>query len=172
MLTIQHWQLKCIYLFLVNFSVFYVFKKKVRCKWTDAIFFFITMYLRFANFTCGSILDFVLSGTNIEYTYEMCPKLKIPEILRFLFPEFCIMEKAWNNNTDSPLSYIIISGMHIPIQTHNIIIEGVDTYMLKNRKRNFVFKTLRESERILLALFCYCREAIRLFLLSLFQNIY
>lgn len=81
-------------------------------------YFFIAMYLRFANFTCRSILDFVLSGTNIEYTDEMCPKFKIPEILRFLFPEFYIMKKARNNNTDSPLSYLIIPGMHMPIQTH------------------------------------------------------
>lgn len=73
----------------------------------------------------------------------MCPKFKISEILKFLFPEFYIMEKARKNNTDSHLSYIITHGMHMPIQTHTIIIEWVDIYMLKNRKRNFVFKTKR-----------------------------
>lgn len=53
----------------------------------------------------------------------MCPKFKISEILKFLFPEFYIMWKTRNNNTDSHLSYIIIHGMHMPIQTHTIIIE-------------------------------------------------
>lgn len=53
----------------------------------------------------------------------MCPKFKIFEIFKFLFPELYIMEKARNNNTDSPLSYIIIPGMLMPIQTHTIIIE-------------------------------------------------